>query len=163
MRRRIMAGLVMTALLGCEAESPDAGDGTTETAAQPAPADAPGTNQARRTATAQANTAADAGRVLEIMQADLRNLLISQEAHYAMEMRYVGPVADVNAGDVLHYQTAEGVTVEIVQATDAGWSGVARSAALPGRGCAVFVGNVSAPTTPGGRVVTREATPLCDG
>ena len=96
------------------------------------------------------------------MRSDLRNLMSAQEVHYAEQLRYAGPTADANQVAALHYRAAGDVIVRVDEASDRGWSAVASSAALPGRGCAIFIGEVEPPTTPGGRIVTEEGLPQCD-
>ena len=99
---------------------------------------------------------------LRRMQSDLRNLLSAQEIHYSEHYRYAGPAEDVNAVEALRFRTSQGVALEIVDASERGWSGVASMEALPGRGCALVVGSAAAVRTPGGPEVTEAGRVICD-
>ena len=97
------------------------------------------------------------------MQSDLRNLLSAQEVHYSQHYRYAGPAADVNEVAALQFHSSQEVTVRIIEAGERGWAGVSSSDALPGRGCAVFIGAAAPLKTPGGADVLEEGRVLCDG
>ena len=99
---------------------------------------------------------------LRRMQSDLRNLMTAQEIHYSQQHRYAGPAEDVNAVAALRFHASEEVQVRILEASERGWSGVATTDGLPGRGCAVFVGGVARPRTAGGQEVGEEGVVVCD-
>lgn len=113
-------------------------------------------------ADAAAGESARAPEYFARMRAELRNLLSAQEVHFSQHIRYAGPTDDVNTLTALGYTTDDAVRVRILEASDRGWSGVALSDAVPGRGCAVYLGAVAVPTTPGGRRATGEGTVTCD-
>jgi prepilin-type N-terminal cleavage/methylation domain-containing protein len=78
--------------------------------------------------------------VVASMKSDLRNLAGSQEAYWNQTQAYYGG-AIPNPG-VFPYQTSNGVTVTIVNATSAGWSAQATAAPLTTTVCVIFYGTV---------------------
>lgn len=75
---------------------------------------------------------------LAALRADLRNLANLQDVYYNDNYTYSSDAA------VLGFDTSEGVTVDIPEATNQGWSASATHAALPSEACAIYHGNASA-------------------
>ena len=75
------------------------------------------------------------------MKSDLKNLASQQEIYYADNYVYT------NNETALGFVDSEAVTVTIT-ATASGWNGAAVHTGLPGKGCALYYGNASAPTSP---------------
>jgi uncharacterized protein (TIGR02246 family) len=100
--------------------------------------------------------------VITTMKADLRNLVVAQEAYFADQATYASTLApDAKAGAVL-FRPSESNTVTISNASDRGWSGVITSARLSKTSatCGVFVGPaVNAPNA----ATTEEGAPACWG
>lgn len=87
------------------------------------------------------------------MRRSLEELLTAQEIHYAMtDYRYADSAEELD-----RWEPQPGVTVEILEASDVGWSAVATDRTAEGR-CAVFVGTASppSPATVQGRVDCEE-------
>jgi type II secretory pathway pseudopilin PulG len=70
---------------------------------------------------------------LSVMKSDLRNLAVAQESHFYDQMVYAGDPADLRG-----WQSSGGVTVEIMEATNTGWSAQAEGFDAITR-CYVFV------------------------
>lgn len=100
--------------------------------------------------------------IVRRMQSDLRNLLSVQEVHYSRAYTYAGPAEDVDSLTALAYVASRGVDIRVLQADERGWSGVATSPDLPGRGCGVFVGSATPPMTAGGKRVETPGVVTCD-
>ena len=83
--------------------------------------------------------------VVSAMRSDLRNLATAQEGFWVENRTYYGG-AIPNAA-VFPYQTTSGVTVAIVNATDAGWSARATALPLTAEQCVIFYG-VTPPIPP---------------
>jgi type IV pilus assembly protein PilA len=75
------------------------------------------------------------------MRGDLHNLASAQEVYSGDAGSYYGGAVPSAA---LLYNPSSGVTMNIVQATAAGWSAVASAPGLTPRICALYVGNVPA-------------------
>ncbi len=75
------------------------------------------------------------------MRSDLKNLATAQEAYY-----YEAQVYSQNL-DSLKFVPSSGVTINVVEATDAGWSATSTHPAAYPRVCAIFMGN-AAPVVP---------------
>jgi type IV pilus assembly protein PilA len=71
------------------------------------------------------------------MKSDLRNLATAEESYY-----YDNSVYAPNVSALTSYNTTAGVTVEVNQATQGGWSATASSIHTP-RQCFLFVGSAS--------------------
>ncbi len=84
------------------------------------------------------------------MRADLRALEDSQEGFFADSVRYARSIAE------LGFVASAGNTVRIVEASESGWSAVARSAGTS-RTCGMFVGKAK-PAVRG----QAEAVPACE-
>ncbi len=84
------------------------------------------------------------------MRADLRALEDSQEGFFADSVRYAGSIAE------LGYVTAAGDSITIVEASESGWSAVARSTGTS-KTCGIFVGKAKPALR--GQV---EAVPACE-
>ena len=90
------------------------------------------------------------------MKSDLKNLQSQQEIYYSSA---VGNYNYTDDADALDFSASQGVTVDITEATNTGWSATATHAALDDatQTCAVYVGEAAAqaPATQPG-VVTCE-------
>ncbi len=84
------------------------------------------------------------------MRADLRALEDSEEGFFADSVRYAGSIAE------LGFVASAGDSVTIVEASESGWSAVARSAGTS-RTCGMFVGRAK-PAVRG----QAEAVPACE-
>ncbi len=73
------------------------------------------------------------------MRSDLRNLATTQESYWVENRTYYGGVIPDPA---LQYNPTYGVTVAIVNATDAGWSAQASAPGLTPQTCVIFYGTV---------------------
>jgi type IV pilus assembly protein PilA len=71
------------------------------------------------------------------MKSDLRNLASAQESYWVENRTYYGKA--IPAAGFL-YNTSPGVTVVIVEATDAGWSAKATGLPLTTSWCVIFYG-----------------------
>ena len=82
------------------------------------------------------------------MRSDLKNLATSEEAYY-----YDAQVYSTNL-DSINFRPSSGVTVEIKEATDAGWSATSTHPAAYPKICSIFMGNATpiAPATTQGVV-----------
>src|SRR5690606_31147439 len=86
------------------------------------------------------------------MMSDLRNLQAQQEVYYSdpnNNYQYAAAVADL-----VDFKPSQGVTAEVVAASNTGWSATAIHQALDAstQWCAIFVGSAAAvapATTPG--------------
>jgi prepilin-type N-terminal cleavage/methylation domain-containing protein len=81
--------------------------------------------------------------VLSQMKGDLRNLVTSQEGYAADALVYYGGPIPTAA---MTYNPSQGVTLTIVEATNAGWSATATSTGTTWT-CAVYIGT-AAPVAP---------------
>jgi prepilin-type N-terminal cleavage/methylation domain-containing protein len=87
------------------------------------------------------------------MRSDLRNLAGTQEAYWVENRTYYnGPIPDPG----LNYSPTQGITVVIVNATDAGWSAQASAPGLTAMTCVIFYG-----TTPPIPPATTDAAVAC--
>jgi hypothetical protein len=86
----------------------------------------------------------------------LRTLVFAQEAYFSEHMRYA------TAPSALRLDLVRGASVEIVEASDRGWSARATHAVAPDRSCVVHVGDAALLVTLRGRPVARDAEPRCD-
>ena len=76
------------------------------------------------------------------MKSDMKNLSSQQEIYYADHYAYT------NSASALTFVSSEGVTVGIA-ATSSGWSATATHSALgSSKGCAIYYGTATAPTSP---------------
>lgn len=97
-------------------------------------------------------------------RSDLRNLASVQEIFFADNAgadgasEYAGSMATLSE----MFITSEGVSISITEASELGWSATSTHAALPGAGCAIYVGSVTPPTTAGGTAPEEEGRPACD-
>jgi type IV pilus assembly protein PilA len=87
------------------------------------------------------------------MKSDLRNLASSQEAYWVENRTYYGGVLP---GAGIQFSVSPGVTVTIVNATDAGWSARATGLPLTTMQCVIFYG-----TTPPIPPATADAAVSC--
>ena len=91
--------------------------------------------------------------VVASMKSDLRNLASSQEAYWVENRTYY---AGVIPNAAFLFNTSPGVTVVIVNATDAGWSARATALPLTTSQCVIFYG-----TTPPIPPATADAAVAC--
>lgn len=97
-------------------------------------------------------------------RSNLRNLAAVQEMFFADNAdadgvsEYAGSMAALSE----IFVTSSGVTISITEASEVGWAATSMHAALPGSGCAIYVGSVTPPTTAGGTVPEEEGRPACD-
>jgi len=82
------------------------------------------------------------------MRSDLKNLATAEEAYYYDAQVYSNNV------DSLNFHPSSGVTIDIKEATDAGWSATSTHPAAYPKICAIFMGNATpvAPATAQGVV-----------
>jgi prepilin-type N-terminal cleavage/methylation domain-containing protein len=91
--------------------------------------------------------------VVASMKSDLRNLASAQEAYW-VENRTYYPGVIPNAGFL--YQPSQGVSVTIVNSSDAGWSARATALPLTTTNCVIFYG-----TTPPIPPASADAAVAC--
>jgi prepilin-type N-terminal cleavage/methylation domain-containing protein len=91
--------------------------------------------------------------VVASMKSDLRNLASAQEAYWVENRTYYGGVIP-NAGFL--YQPSQGVSVAIVNSSDAGWSARATAVPLTTTNCVIFYG-----TTPPIPPASADAAVAC--
>jgi type IV pilus assembly protein PilA len=77
--------------------------------------------------------------VVASMKSDLRNLASAQESYWVENRTYYNGVIPAPA---IPFQTSPGVTVTIVNGTDAGWSAQATGVPLTTTTCVIFYGTV---------------------
>lgn len=75
------------------------------------------------------------------MRTDLKNLATAEEAYY-----YEAQVYSTNL-DSVNFQPSPGVSITVIEATDAGWSATSTHPAAFPRVCAIFMGG-AAPVAP---------------
>jgi type IV pilus assembly protein PilA len=77
--------------------------------------------------------------IVASMKSDLRNLASAQEAYWVENRTYYnGAVPD----PAIQFRTSPGVTVTIVNSTDAGWSARATGLPVTAMQCVIFYGTV---------------------
>ena len=91
----------------------------------------------------------------DVMRETLRDYLSAQEVYYSQHETYTSNVADIVVA-------SERARIEILTADERGHAAVISHEDNADAGCAVFVGNVAPPSTPGGRVAEREGVVTCD-
>ena len=97
-------------------------------------------------------------------RSDLRNLATVQEMFFADDedgdglSEYAGSMAALSEV----FFASDGVNISITEASERGWAATSTHAALPGSGCAIYVGNARPPTTAGGTVPEEAGNPVCD-
>jgi prepilin-type N-terminal cleavage/methylation domain-containing protein len=92
------------------------------------------------------------------MKSDLKNLATQQEIYYSN-----GTYSYSNDVNALGFSASQGVVLGAITASTTGWSVTATHQGLgTGHGCAVYYGQVSAPTIPGGSAVTQAGVVQCD-
>jgi type IV pilus assembly protein PilA len=74
------------------------------------------------------------------MRSDLRNLASTQESYWVENRTYYGGAIPDPA---LQFSPTIGVTVTIVNATDAGWSAQATALPLTAQTCVIFYGTIA--------------------
>lgn len=77
---------------------------------------------------------------LAAVRADLRNMANLQDVYYNDNYTYTTNLTQ------LGYTNTEGVTMEVVEATNTGWSASATHAGIPSEACAIFHGGAAALT-----------------
>ena len=91
--------------------------------------------------------------IVASMKSDLRNLASTQESYWVENRVYYGGVVPA-AG--IPFTPSSGVTITIVNATDAGWSARATAVPLTATQCVIFYG-----TTPPIPPATADAAVAC--
>jgi hypothetical protein len=110
----------------------------------------------------QANNTRDKAYVA-VQKSDLRNLATAQEIYYAnsggngADYTYASSIAE------LDFQASAGVTVTLLAGGSAGWSARTEHSALPEMGCALYFGDMPAPSTASGTETTQPGEVVCDG
>ncbi len=91
------------------------------------------------------------------IRSDLRNMGASQERYHQTGYSYANSLAS------LDFSPSPGVTIEVTEASPAGWAAVASHAALDeDRGCAIYLGNALPPPLPdGGGLTSGPGTVEC--
>jgi hypothetical protein len=107
----------------------------------------------------------DAGthQAMYSMRADLRRLVVAQEAYWRARKTYAADVSGLSS-----YQETPGVVVQIIRSHADGWAARATygDPATGGRSCVVWVGDIAAserPVTDAERKSYPEAEASCDG
>jgi type IV pilus assembly protein PilA len=77
--------------------------------------------------------------IVASMKSDLRNLASAQEAYWVENRTYYGGVVP---GPGLQFNLTSGVTIAIVNFTDAGWSARAKGLPMTKTECVIFYGTV---------------------
>ena len=93
---------------------------------------------------------------LAAMRRSLLDLASLQEMRAGDSGQYTADLAK------LGYHPAAGVNVRVLEATSAGWSGEATHPDAPGRSCVIYFGNVTVPSTQGGKTPARPKALACD-
>lgn len=70
------------------------------------------------------------------MKRDLQTLSIQQELYFTGQQTYTSALTDLPS-----YFLTPGVSISVTYAQPNGWSAVATHANMPGRECAIFMGN----------------------
>lgn len=114
--------------------------------------------QARPQGQAPAAEPASPAAVVNSLKAQLRNLVVAQEAFYAGKSSYSNSLKD------LGYVAREGAYVMVFRANAKGWAGRAVHPSLPGTSCVIWVGEAEKdpPKTDATQVTGREGEPICD-
>jgi type IV pilus assembly protein PilA len=87
------------------------------------------------------------------MKSDLKNLATAQEAYYyERSVYYGGAIPDPS----IPFSPSTGVSVNMISADVAGWSGTASYAGIPNI-CAIYIGSAAAPAP-----ATIEGSPACN-
>ena len=81
---------------------------------------------------------ADSARLVSVMKADLRNLVVAEEAFYADSVKYS---SKIGPGGV-SYSPAQGNSLVSVTVTQDGWVAVMQNNSSPTR-CTIFIGSTS--------------------
>ena len=89
------------------------------------------------------------------MKADLRNVVIAEEAYWQRHRAYTADPQSPDLG-VARYVPTDGISVRIERADSAGWSATAWSRSAPQWTCAIWVGDVAKPDPAG-----EEGQPAC--
>ncbi len=86
------------------------------------------------------------------MKSDLRNLATAEEAFFYDSAFYTNSLPLLN-----NFSPSSGVTLQVREATPAGWSADATHAFAPGTRCALFQGNATpvSPATIEGRITCQ--------
>ena len=93
---------------------------------------------------------ADSARLVAVMRADLRRLIVAEEAFFADSLKYN---SRIGAGGV-SYEPSRGNALLSITVTGDGWVGVMKNRSISTR-CTVFIGSTSAPPA------VKEGYPTC--
>jgi hypothetical protein len=102
--------------------------------------------------------------VRDAVKADLRNLVVTQEAFFSDSTRYSADVSTLETFSRL--RLTSGARMRIVWATEAGWAAIAEGGPLGAASCVVRIGPVPDSLRPRTRLQQREGeegAPRCDG
>ncbi|MEO6331848.1 MAG: hypothetical protein ABIV11_06325 [Gemmatimonadaceae bacterium] len=98
--------------------------------------------------------------LLEIMQDDLRNLKMAQEAYAADNGGLFMPYSVVTTANHQYgYAPSSGVTVEISEPSASGWSATATHVNAPGTVCGIFIGELPLGSP---NPATESSQPACE-
>lgn len=103
-----------------------------------------------------AETVVEQADPMQSMRRSLLDLASKQEIRFASTKSYSTDLSQ------LGYQPQGGAVVKILSGDGNGWSGSASHADVAGKGCVVFFGKASPPTTEGGKRAARAAAVTCD-
>ena len=99
----------------------------------------------------------DERAALAAMRRSLLDLASLQEMHHGGSRGYGNDLAE------LGFRAPAGVTVTVLEASEAGWSASSAHQAVSGKSCVIYFGKAQIPTTAGGKRPTRAAALACDG
>lgn len=94
------------------------------------------------------------------MMADLRNMSIAQDIYHEdpdNAFSYAGSIADLP-----EFGTSDGVAIDILEATETGWSARASHPGLPDHECVVYYGDAAPITTTAGVAPDAAGDIACD-
>jgi hypothetical protein len=90
-------------------------------------------------------------------KADLRKLVSLNEVYHAKNKKYASNLSDLSG-----FKPSPGVTVTVGPVSPNGWAATATVANVPGKSCAIYVGQVAPPKTQAQGMQGPEAVPVCD-
>ncbi|SRR5258707_485776 len=93
---------------------------------------------------------ADSARLVAAMKADLRRLIVAEEAFFADSLKYDSRIGARG----VRYEPSQGNALLSITVTRDGWVGVMKNGSIPTR-CTVFIGSTSAPPA------IKEGFPTC--
>lgn len=93
------------------------------------------------------------GSAYASMKADLRNLVVAQDAFHVDSARYAGSRQELSDA---RYQTSSGVTVELTSAGDSAWTAIATNSIDPEYSCRIAVSIAHS-----GEPLVNDSEPIC--